>query len=527
MSRKQLSMRKIEEVVRLQASGLSVREIARSCNLARSTVADYLRRLASQGWGWPLPPELTQADLEAHLFEQAQRRGRDLGRPVPEWPHVLKELRRKAVTLRLLWEEYRQIYPEGYGYSQYCELYGRWAKTLDVCLRQTYPGGERLFVDYAGMTVPIRDPAGGETWEAQIFVAAMGASHYLFTEATRTQQLPDWIGSHIRAFEHFGGVPWILSPDNLKSGVTRACRYEPDANPTYLDMARHYDTAVIPRRPRKPRDGAKVESGVQIVEREVLARLRDQTFFSLSELNQALKVLVERVNQRPFQKLECSRRDLFLELDKPALKPLADRPYELADFFQPRVNIDYHVEVLGHYYSVPFGLRGQKVEARVTARMVEVLSGGRRVACHVRDDRKGKHTTEADHMPRAHREHLDWSPSRLIQWAEKIGPNCAAATQRIIESRDHPEQGYRASLGVIRLSKSFSSERVDAACRRALALDVCSYRSIKSILKAGIDRESLPGEEPLRPIFHPTHQNVRGRDYYAKAQDPCPVAANG
>jgi len=522
-------MRKIGEMARLKASGLSIRQIARSCSVARSTVADYLERLEEAGLRWPLPPELTAEQLEVRLFGQAQTRGRELDRPQPEWPQMHKELRRRAVTLKLLWDEYREISPEGYGYSQYCELYRRWAKTLDVCLRQTYPAGERLFVDYDGMTMPVADPAGGEPLAAQIFVAALGASHYLYAEATRSQQLPDWIASHIRAFEHLGGVPEILSPDNLKSGVSRACRYEPDVNPTYLDMARHYGVAVLPRRPRKPRDGAKVESGVQIVEREVLARLRDQTFFSLSELNHALGALLEKVNRRPFQKLEYCRLDLFTELDKPALKPLPATRYEQADFLQPTVNIDYHIEVRGHYYSVPFELKGQKVEVRLTVQIVEALHKGKRIASHQRDDRKGRYTTDRAHMPKAHREHLDWSPSRIICWAAKIGPHCAAAAQRIIEVREHPEQGYRACLGLIRLSRSYEFARVDAACRRALALDVCSYRSIHSILKTGRDREALPGEQLTVPLCNLHHENIRGREYYAQepASEPCGVTEQG
>jgi transposase len=491
--------------------------------MARSTVAEYLDRLAENGLSWPFPPELTEEQLDARLFQQAETRGRDLERPMPEWSHVHKELQRRAVTLKLLWDEYQAVTPEGYGYSQYCELYRRWSKTIDVCMRQTYPAGERLFVDYAGMTMPVKDLAGGDPFQAQIFVAALGASHYLYAEATRTQQLPDWIGSHIRAFEHLGGVPAILSPDNLKSGVSRACRYEPDTNPTYLDMARFYHVAVIPRRARKPRDGAKVESGVQIIEREVLAPLRDHTFFSLGELNQALWPLVEKVNRRPFQKLDYSRLDRFLELDKPVLTPLPASRYELADFLNPTVNIDYHIEVVGHYYSVPFDLKGQKVDVRLTARTVEVLHRGKRIASHPRDDRKGQHTTDPAHMPKAHREHLDWSPSRIINWAQKIGPHCATAAQQIIEGRDHPEQGYRACLGIIRLSHCYESQRVDAACRRALALNVCSYRSIQSILKTGMDREPLPGEQPTVPVCSRHHDNVRGGSYYAQEQSaqPC------
>jgi transposase len=511
-------MRKVTEVARLNACGLSKRQIAKSCNIARSTVADYLSRLQAAGLIWPLPPDLDEDQLDTRLFRRPEVRGRDEARPLPDWAVIHKELRRKAVTLNLLWQEYRETYPDGYGYSQFCVLHREWAKTLDVSMRQTHRAGEKLFVDYAGMTMPVTDPATSEVYEAQIFVGALGASQYLYAEATRTQQLPDWIGSHVRAFEYLGGVPEIVVPDNLKSGVTKACRYEPDINPTYANMAGYYGVAVIPARPKKPKDKAKVESGVQIVEREVLARLRDRTFFSLGELNRAIRELLAAVNARPFQRLDVSRRQLFEEIDQSALKALPSRRYEYGEFFQPTVNIDYHVEILGHYYSVPFTLKGQKVEARLTARMVEVLHRGKRVASHVRDDRKGWHTTDPSHMSKAHREHLEWSPSRIIRWAGTIGEHCALAAETIIKSRAHPEQGYRACLGLIRLSKSYEAGRVDAACRRALAMDVCSYRSIESILKSNKDSEPLPGDGVELMTCTRNHANIRGKSYYQQKE---------
>jgi len=512
-------MRKIREVARLKASKLSVRQIARSCKIARSTVSDYLTRLDAAGLSWPLPPEMDEGQLDVRLFRRPEVRGRDGARPLPDWAVIHKELRRKAVTLNLLWQEYRETYPDGYGYSQFCVLHRGWAQTLDVSMRQTHRAGEKLFVDYAGMTMPVTDPATGEMHDVQIFVAALGASQYIYAEGTRTQQLPDWIGSHVRTFEYLGGVTEIVVPDNLKSGVTKACRYEPEVNPTYANMASYYGTAVIPARPRKPKDKAKVESGVQIVEREVLARLRDRTFFSLGELNQAMRELLAAVNTRPFQKLDASRRQLFEELDQPTLRSLPSGRYEYGEFFQPTVNIDYHVEVLGHYYSVPYALKGQKVEARLTVRVIEVLHRGKRVASHVRDDRKGRHTTDPAHMPKAHREHLEWSPSRIIQWAGTIGPYCAQAAEKIIKSRQHPEQGYRACLGIVRLAKSYEAGRVDAACHRALALEVCSYQSIKSILKTGKDSAPLPGDGAALMGCDVHHQNVRGKDYYGTQND--------
>ena len=510
-------MRKLVEILRLEASGLSRRQIALSCHVARSTVAERLGKMKAAGLSWPLAPDVDEGELERRLFAPSPPCNRPIERPLPNWAMVHQDLSRKGVTLRLLWEEYRGEQPDAYRYSQFCEHYRRWARTLDVCLRQTYRAGERLFVDYAGMTMPVRDAHSGLIHEAQIFVAALGASHYLYAEATRTQQLPDWIEAHVHAYEYLGGVPAITVPDNLKSAVSKACRYEPDINPTYQDMASHYATAVLPARPAKPRDKAKVESGVQVIEQEVLAPLRHQSFFSLAELNQAIWKRLADVNRRPFRKLKVSRQDLFLEVDKPALQPLPARRYEYAEFKKARVNIDYHIEVLGHYYSVPYELRGEQLDVRLSGRMVEVLHKGRRVATHQHDERKGLHSTELTHMPRAHREHLAWTPSRIIDWAGTIGEHCARAVRQIIESRPHPEQGYRASLGILRLAKGYTPSRVEAACRRALALDVCRYRSIKSILQTGKDREPLPpAEGGACPLAHP---NVRGPEYYAQTEE--------
>ena len=511
-------MRKIKEVMRLKSSGLSIREISRSCNIPRSTVSDYLDRFLFADLKWPLDPEISEDELDKLLFEKPEVRSRDIKRPEPDWAVVGKELKRKGVTLRLLWQEYRENYPEGYGYSQFCSQHRSWTKTLPVSMRQTHKAGEKLFVDYAGMRMPLTDYKTGEITPVEIFVAALGASQYLYAEATHTQRLSDWIGSHVRTFEYLGGVTEIVVPDNLKSGVTKACRYEPHINQSYADMASFYGVAVIPARPRKPKDKAKVESGVQIIEREVLARLRDRTFFSLAELNRSMKELLVAVNKRPFQKIDASRLELFEEIDKPALSPLPSQSYEYGIFFQPKVNIDYHIEVLGHYYSVPFHLKAQKVDVRVTNRMVEVMHNGKRVATHVRNDSKGRHTTETSHMPKAHQKHQEWTPSRLIQWAGKIGPYCAKAVEHIIKSRKHPEQGYRSCLGIMRLSKSYAPARVEAACHRALALEVCSYQSIKSILKTGKDHESLPDVNATPEDCKAYHQNVRGKDYYKTSE---------
>lgn len=516
MPKKRVPMRKLIEILRLQSAGLSARQIARSCRVSRSTVGEYIARMRDAGLAWPLPEGMDEEEVERRLFGGGRpTRGRDESRPMAEWVEIHKELRRKGVTLRLLWQEYRQVHPEGYRYSQFCTHYRRWAADLDVCMRQQHRGGERLFVDYAGMTMPVTVAGRGEVREAQIFVAALGASHRLYVEGTWTQQLPDWIEAHIHAFEYFQGVPAIIVVDNLKSGVSRACRYDPDINPTYHDMAGHYGVAIMPTRPRRPQDNAKGESGVQVVERSILAPLRRCAFFSLVELNEALWKGMGEVNSRPLQKLGVSRNSLFAEIDAPALRPLPERRYEYGEFSRARVNIDYHIEVGGHYYSVPYELRGRQVEVWRGVRTVEVAERGKRVAAHQRDDTPGGYTTDPSHMPRAHREHLEWTPSRIMRWADTIGPHCGQAVRQMVESRAHPEQGYRAALGIIRLAKRYTSERVDAACRRALALDVCRYQHIKSILVHGKEQEPLPTDAAVDGGCRTPHQNVRGSAYYA------------
>ncbi|MCL5270856.1 MAG: IS21 family transposase [bacterium] len=510
-----LSMRKVKEVLRLKwGCGLSNREIAVSLAIAPSTVWEYLRRAGAAGLAWPLPEALTEEQLEAALFAATAPSGGQ-ARPLPDWPALHQELRRKGVTLVLLWQEYKAAHPDGYQYTQFCERYRQWVGALDVCLRQDYKAGEKLFVDWAGQTATGRDPAAGRERQAEIFVAVLGASNYTYVEATWTQGLPDWIGAHIRAFEAFGGVADLLVPDNLKAGVTAPNYYEPDLNPTYLELARHYGTAVVPARVRRPRDKAKVETGVQNVERQILAPLRHRTFFSLAELNQALRERVAEHNARPFQKLPGSRRSLFETLEKPALKPLPPTRYEFATWKKAQVHIDYHVEVEGHYYSVPYQLVRQKLDVRLTATTVECFHQGRRVAGHPRSFQKGRHTTTAEHMPRSHREYLAWTPERLVRWAAKSGPATAGVVKTILESRPHPLQGYRSCLGLMRLGKLYGPERQEAACARARAIGAVSYRSVESILKRGLDRLGLPEKAPPRPALE--HTNVRGAQYYADA----------
>lgn len=504
-------MRKIRELLRLKFDHrLSARQIAESLRMARSTVGEYERRFIESGLAWPLP-DINDAELERRLFPPRPSIP-SAERAMPNWGYVHKELRRPGVTLFLLWQEYKAQYPEGFQYSWFCDHYREWKGRLDLVMRQEHRVGEKLFVDYAGQTVEVVDRATGEVKQAQIFVAVLGASSYTFAEATWSQQLPDWIGSHVRAFRFFGGAPEIVVPDNLKSGVHKAHRYEPDLNPTYADMAGHYGTTVMPTRVRKPKDKAKVEAGVLLVERWILAVLRNRTFFSLHELNQAITELLTRLNNRPFKKLPGCRQQQFETLDKPALQALPATAYEFAEWKKARVHIDYHVEVDGHYYSVPHPLAKRQLDVRYTVTTVECFHRGVRVSSHLRSHLKGRHTTIPEHMPKSHREVAEWTPQRLIRWAEKTGPATAGVIQQILQRRTHPQQGYRSCLGILRLSKGYGDDRLEAACRRALTLNACSYKSIESILKKGLDRQPPSQQQELNLSVE--HDNIRGADYY-------------
>jgi transposase len=505
-------MRKIKDVLRLKfETDLSHRRIARCCQVSRPAVTALLNRFEKAGLSWPAAADWDDAALEHKLYPPVPALPATAP-TAPDWAHVHRELRRKGVTLMLLWHEYKSTHPEGFQYSWFCAQYRAWAGRLSVVMRQTHRAGEKLFVDYAGQTVAVVDRHTGELRQAHLFVAVLGASNYTYTEATWSQQLADWIGAHVRAFEFLGGTPELVIPDNLRSGVSKAHRYEPDLNPTYQDLAEHYGVAVLPARARRPRDKAKAEAGVLLVERWILAVLRNRTFFSLEELNRAIARLLKRLNERAFNKLPGSRRELFEQLDYPALQPLPAQAYEFAEWKKVRVNIDYHVEVDGHYYSVPYQLVKRPLDARVTARTVECFHRGQRVASHCRSQRKGQHTTVADHMPKAHRQYAEWTPQRLVQWAEKTGPATAAVVQTILARRAHPQQGFRSCLGIMRLGKSFGEERLEAACHRALKLGSCSYKSINSILRQGLDRRPLPEPQALDLAIE--HDNIRGADYY-------------
>jgi len=523
MPAERLSMRKTKEILRLRwGLGRSLRETGLSCGVGATTVHDVLARAKAAGLSWPLADDLDDAALEQRLYPPVVA-ARD--RALPDFAAVYRELKRRGVTLELLWQEYRQGHPEdGYGYSRFCDLYRQWRGQLDLVMRQQHRAGEKLFVDYAGMTIDIIDPATGEVTALPVFVGALGASSFTYAEACEGQDSQSWIEAHVHAYEYIGGVAAITVPDNLKSGVTKPDFYEPELNPAYREMAEHYGTTIIPARARRPKDKAKAENAVQQVERWVLAPLRDHKFFSRAEVNRAMRERLEWLNDRRFSKLDGSRRSLWLELDRPALKPLPARRFERAEWkTKAGVNIDYHVEFDHHFYSVPYQLVGKRVDVRATATMVEIFHRGRRVASHLRSRVRGRFTTAAAHMPEAHRRYLEWTPSRLIRWAEKIGPETAVIVAEVLRRKPHPEQGFRSCLGIICLASRYSAERLELACRRARAISAPSYRSVESILKNNLESQPLPPTvQDTLPLIH--HENIRGADYYDQQtkEDPCP-----
>ena len=512
MPAERLTMRKIREVFRLKFDcELSNRKIAKSFHIARSTVAEYLFRFQQAALSWPLPQDLDDVQLEQLLYPPPPAPFASV-RPLPDCNYIHCELRKKGVTLSLLWQEYKEQNPHGYQYSQFCHLYRQWAAKIDPVMRQEHRAGEKMFVDYTGQTVPVYDLHTNQMREAQIFVAVLGASNYTYAEATWSQSLPDWIGSHSRAFAFFGGVPKVVVPDNLKSAVSKASFYDPDINPTYLDMANHYGTAVIPARVRKPKDKAKVEVAVQVVERWILARLRNRQFFSLRQLNQAIAKLLEDLNNKPFQKLPGSRKSAFESMDRPALNPLPSQAYQFAEWKKATVNVDYHIEVDRHYYSVPHTLIKKKIDVRITNNTIECFYKSKRVASHIRSYHKGRHSTVKEHMPRSHQKWAEWTPQRFIRWAAKIGPHTQSLIENVLNSRAHPQQGFRSCLGILRLAKSYGNDRLEAACRRAVDIGGTSYRSVQSILKHNLDQKPLPDQSSKSPPIE--HINIRGARYY-------------
>ena len=503
-------MKKIREIVRLHlGSDASVRQIATACGIGRSTVSEYVARIAASGLTWPEADTLDEEALSALLLPV---KAGSNPRPPPDWNKVREELGRKGVTLKLLWEEYQAGNPQAYSYSRFARMYRRWAKSGDLVMLQHHVAGERLYVDWAGAKLSIADPRTGETSEVSIFVSAMGASQYIFAKAYADEKSPSWLRAHVEAFEFYGGLPRIVVPDNLKTGVEKTCRYEPELNPAYAEMARHYEVAVLPARVRRPKDKAKVENAVQQVERWVLAPLRDRSFFSLAELNDALESHLEKLNLKAMKGPKLSRKQLFQKEDLPAMRPLPDRSFSIAEWKRARLGPDYHVEVEGHRYSAPFRLVSEQLDVRYSLGTVEIFHRGKRVASHHRSALRSGFTTLEEHMPERHRKQGEWTPERFGRWADSIGPGATAFTLAVLASKVHPEHGYRTLLGTLGLEKQFGPQRLNAACARAVSLGALYYKNVKSILDKGLE-SVLDAPEPP-PL--PSHDNIRGGEFYAE-----------
>ena len=519
MATERLAMRRVREILRLRLEvGLGVRDAARRIGVAPSTLREMLKRFEASGLSWPLPNELSDKALEGRLYgPQGTKQGhRRLA--TPDFAAMHRELKTKHVTLQILWDEYIAAEPDGYRYSRYCELYRGWEAKLPVTMRQTHLGGEKLFVDYAGDTVPvIIDRRTGEIRRAHLFVAAMGASSLGFALATWTESLPDWIEGHVQAFAYFGGAPSLLVPDNPKVAVIKASLYDPQLNRTYAEMAAHYGTGVLPARPRRPRDKAKVEALVRVVERWLLGKLRHRRFYSLAEVNAAIADLLVWLNeQKVLRHIGKTRRQLFAALDAPRLKALPEEAYVLSEWKLAKVGLDYHVEFADHFYSIPYRHARANVEIRATARTVEVFHQGERIAAHMRGSGDGKHTTAADHMPSSHRRYADWTLDKILRQARDIGASTEMFCQLVLEKKPHPEQGFRSCLGVVRLVKLVGAARLEAACLRALQVGGLSYGSVKSILDNHLEAAPPPRRKARDDDAQltPSHPNIRGPGYY-------------
>jgi transposase len=508
-----MAMSKTREILRLRwALQLSVREVSRATVASTGVVSKTEGRARAAGLNWEIVEGLSEDELERRLFGgPKQWRGAERPLADPAWVH--RELRRPGVTLELLHIEYLRQHPDGYRYSAFCDRYRRWLSKHAVNMRQVHKAGEKLFVDYSGKQPRIIDPSDGQVIDVELFVCVLGASNYTYVEATRSQKVADFVMSHVRAFEHFGGVPRTLVPDQLRSAVSQPSRYEPTVNRTYAELGEHYGTAIVPARPYKPRDKAKVEVAVQVAQRWVLARLRNETFFSLAALNARILQLTAELNDRPMKRLGgVTRRDLFEQYERSALLALPAQRYEVAVWKAVRVAPDYHVALHDHYYSVPYLLVSELLEARVTAATVEIFRRGERVASHARSYEKYRHTTDVNHMPEAHRAYFAGGDA-LLEWSAKVGPMTHGMMQRILQSNPVREMSWRSGKGLQRLFGKYGPARTEAACARALHLGARSYKPIERLLKLGREEMPLPGEEPAeRPSI--AHDNVRGPDYY-------------
>jgi len=510
----QTSMHNFMEIFRLKFEmRLSFRVVAQTLGIGCSTVHDVIGRFNNLGLNWPLPDDYSADTLQTLLFPG---RHYQQGKGLPDWLTIDTELARKGVTKQLLWLEYQALAgPDAISYSRFCVHYKQWKKSQRRSMRQEHRAGEKLFIDFCGPTVAIINPVTGEERRAAIFVAVMGASNYTYVEACEGQDMASWLNANSRCLSFLGGVPELLIPDNLKSGVNKADRYEPVINTSYQALAEHFKTIILPARPYKPKDKAKAEVGVLIVERWLLARLRHEHFYTLASLNIRLRELNHELNRRPMKGYGGqSRAERFILLDSPVLKPLPPYPYEYTEYKQVKVAPDYHVEYAHHWYSVPHELVGERLDLKASQRLIQLYRNGRCIAQHPRSDQAGKHTTHAGHMPVNHQQQGKWTPARLQGWAASIGPSVLGVVTCIQASKPHPEQSYRAILGLLNLQKKYGSERLEHASKVALLQGRPNRGFIDNVLKHNREQLLLETFEEETTAPHLEHENLRGPGYY-------------
>jgi len=520
VAQERLSMRKIKEVLRLYFEGrINQSKIACIVKASRSTVQQYIMRFTASGLTWPLVQEIGEEDLERRLFPDRQTH---TSRPAPDYDHLLQEIRRPDATLSVLWEEYKQQHPGGYQYSHFCDLFNAYRSKVSYSMRQEHKAGEKTFIDFGDSPIKVIDPKTGIETGTKIFVSVWGASNYMFARSCYDEQLPTWIRLNIEALKYFGCCPKAMVPDNLKSAVSRACRYEPDINPTYAEFAEHYGTVIFPARPYRPKDKSKAENGVKLARRWILFRLRNRMFYSLSELNQAIDALLEEFNDRIMKKFKKSRSDLFEQLDKPHALALPESHYEFAEWKRAKVQFNYHISHEGHDYSVPYTFISQEVDIKTTCNMVEVYCKGKRICSHRRSYKAG-YTTVPEHMPISHQKYLEWTPDRILRYAEKYGASVKELIEKIMGSRRFPEQAYKSCIGIIRLENKYTAERLNLACKRALDYRAYSYSSVVKILDKNLDKQ-ITTIHAIPSVVG--HENVRGSDYYLENTEENNYVAN-
>jgi transposase len=491
----------------------SHRQVIKAVGVSMGTVSAVVVRATLLGLDWDEVEALDDEALDVRLYGPRCATRGTCTRPLPDAAALHVELRRPGVTLQLLHLEYLERHADGYRYTKFCDVYREWLERRAPTMRQVHVAGDKMFVDYSGKKAHYVDSTTGEVVEVELFVAVLGASSYTYAEAVRTQTVADFTASNARALAYFGGVPNAIVPDQLKSAVTIASRYEPGLQRTFAEFGRHYGTTILPARPRSPRDKAKVEVAVQVAQRWILARMRNDRFDSLGALNARITELCADLNRRVMKHYKASRLELFERLDKPALRALPDAPFVHADWEKVRLHPDYHAKVGEHFYSAHFTLVHEELWARSTSTTVELFGRTGRVASHLRSSVPGRHTTDPRHMPAAHQKHAEWTPTRILGWAGTVGPMTVRLSEALLTARRHQEYGYRSCLGLFRLASRFGNERVEVACARALAVGARSYRHVESILKHGLDRAPALDVEP-RDVSPIVHENVRGRDYF-------------